>query len=531
LRRIEATSLVKYHQVDSFWTNYSQQFTGGKWNYKNLFTSDSSALYGANYAITLVYAHEIGHYMRDRFVKYNGEDYTCEEVIANECLAAFACAFNDISRFDTHKENFIKMARQTYEAMPDSVKTSFDEKTADWCAPNPMKAYFDDYFTNEPKFLRLYGYSQLRMMEHALKNYNGQGWNDFLQTRFYRPFAVYNNTETFQTMPYSLLKEELLPSLIAHTYENSRMDSSAGKGYRITFTNAGFSINNQGDAFACYPYEEKVNDPTKQWMSKSGVNHSYLVLKKALPDTQVYVMDGRVSDTVSNNSVMIYNTQIAPGAAYSQVVFKTSRLKPEYIGIKIPEDDWWFADTTTWESKLVKTYLDGKPSLVRTLPDVLFDTTLYYQQSELLCINGANGLPLFFTNAVAKPGKKQILQLSHINPKTLKIEEVVFETALPASGFIEVKPATYYQEKGNKNAVFAFASPVTEKIYVIRKEGSHTKRLVLQNKTPGNPWGQQMQVTALRLIAPDKMYVLATSRKAGNTNEKIVRKLLIELGY
>ncbi|HRF23191.1 MAG TPA: hypothetical protein PLR98_03480, partial [Chitinophagaceae bacterium] len=124
-RRIEATSLIKFNQTKEFWHNYSQQFTAGNWNYKTLYPTDSLAWEAANYSITLIYAHEMGHYMSFRYINPEKSSYTCEELVANECLTAFANLFNGHQKFDKHKKLFIELCAQTAAAIPDSNKTDF----------------------------------------------------------------------------------------------------------------------------------------------------------------------------------------------------------------------------------------------------------------------------------------------------------------------------------------------------------------------------------------------------------------------
>src|SRR5688572_17019029 len=132
-KKIEATSLIRFDQTRAFWTNYSKQFTAGKWNYKNLYKNDSLAWLAANYSITLIYAHEMGHYISYNLVNDFHEDYTCEELVANQCLAAFANAFNGNKTLDKHKQLFLSLARQTYTLIPDSNNTDFPLPMENWC--------------------------------------------------------------------------------------------------------------------------------------------------------------------------------------------------------------------------------------------------------------------------------------------------------------------------------------------------------------------------------------------------------------
>lgn len=111
-RRIEATSLIKFSRTKEFWHNYSQQFTAGKWNYKTLYPTDSLAWEAANYSITLIYAHEMGHYISSRYINPEKSSYTCEELVANECLTAFANLFNGHQKFDNHKEYLLNYAHK-----------------------------------------------------------------------------------------------------------------------------------------------------------------------------------------------------------------------------------------------------------------------------------------------------------------------------------------------------------------------------------------------------------------------------------
>jgi hypothetical protein len=202
---IEATSLIKFYQTKEFWNNYSKQFTGGKWKYKSLYKTDSLAWQAANYSIILIYAHEVGHYMSYNFVSDFDEDYTCEEVLANQCLAAFANTFNGNKKLDMHKKLFLSLIKQTAALIPDSAKTDFSLPMDKWCATNPMNSFFDYYQEDEIRFLRLYGYIQFRMMEQTITNYKGGSLEKFLQTTFLSSYNTYTGKEHFKPLRYKIV--------------------------------------------------------------------------------------------------------------------------------------------------------------------------------------------------------------------------------------------------------------------------------------------------------------------------------------
>jgi hypothetical protein len=204
-RKIEATSLIKFNQTKEFWKNYSVQFTAGKWNYRSLYKTDSLAWQAANYAITLIYAHEMGHYMSYNLISDFDQDYTCEEVVANECLAAFANAFNGNKKLDMHKQLFLSLVKQTAALIPDSAKTDFYIPLDKWCAPSPMDSFFDYYQKDEIRFLRLYGYIQFKMMEQTLSNYKGASFTNFLTTTFLNYYKTYTGAEHFKPLRYKTL--------------------------------------------------------------------------------------------------------------------------------------------------------------------------------------------------------------------------------------------------------------------------------------------------------------------------------------
>ena len=286
MRRVEATSLIKFSQVKEFWKNYSAQFTAGKWNYRSIYHNDSLAWLAANYSITLIYVHELGHYMSLRFTHNTTDTYTCEEFLANECMAAFANSFNGVKKMDLYKELFLKLAMQTAQFTPDSNKTSFDIPVKSWCDADPMKAYIDLYGTNDKEFLRFYGYTQFRMMEYTLTQYSGESWHSFLHKKFYRHFNQFTGKNSFKPLTYSIVQEEKQPEKgIAVPWIDI---SSSGADSNSYFSYMNWDrfipvINQKGELFKCFTAKQDIPE------TEDSIYGLYIINHKRQRDSTSYI--------------------------------------------------------------------------------------------------------------------------------------------------------------------------------------------------------------------------------------------------
>ncbi|HWR33460.1 MAG TPA: hypothetical protein VN451_08045, partial [Chitinophagaceae bacterium] len=283
-KRIEATSLIKFSQTREFWKNYSEQFTAGKWNYKTLYKTDSLAWQAANYSITLIYAHEMGHYMSYNLVSDFDDDYTCEEMVANQCLAAFANTFNGNKKLDMHKRLFLALVKQTAAMIPDSAKTDFYIPMDKWCAPNPMNSFFDYYEKDEIRFLRLYGYIQFRMMEQTLSNYKGGTLDDFLQTNFLTDYNIYTGKEHFKPLRYKIITTKSYNRLSDCRVRLSYVKGDKGNYfYPYILNNFRYHIDVKGEIFDSFIDEETLFYPDS--LEPNSYSRYYIINEEQQTDT------------------------------------------------------------------------------------------------------------------------------------------------------------------------------------------------------------------------------------------------------
>ncbi len=523
-KRIEATSLIRFDQVKEFWKNYSRQFTAGKWNYKTLYKNDSLAWLAANYSITLIYAHEMGHYMSYNHVHDFSDDYTCEEVVANECLAAFANAFKSNKNLEMHRRLFISLAKQTYEFVPDSNKTGFSIPMHKWCASDPMNPFFDYFTSDETRFLRLYGYTQFRMMESALVNYNGVTWPNFLTTTFFDFYDTYTGAETFKPLRYKVMSTKL--------YKNAldMMDKiELGKGEKENY-------------FHYYALQKLKYyfDPNGQVLESAILDESFnygdsipgnefarfdLVNRKKMETSSVLLHDLVLEDSISHyhSPGKTINTSFEILSAF-QNDSNFYYLVKDYSGIysEIIEMDSFYV-----HHQLVNLVKRNGKHYFRyfLLPDSLSDRERT-EETEMFVAGINTGKPLFITNEL-NYAHEQTISIYPVNMDSLRLDPVIWQGKMEKKGFFNMLYPTLYLDEASSSLIICFWNPVTSGICLIKISDKGTLGFQLYENSFRGSYGPKMDVMALRLVGPNKLYVFAKTKEPGNnTKPRIQRKLV-----
>lgn len=507
MRRIEATSLIRFSQVKEFWKNYSEQFTAGKWNYRSIYHNDSLAWLAANYSITLIYVHELGHYMSLRFTHNTTDTYTCEELLANECLAAFANSFNGDKKMDSFKKLFLKLAIQTAQFTPDSNKTSFDVPVKKWCNADPMKAYLDLYGTDDKEFLRYYGYTQFRMMEYTLTHYTGESWFSFLQRKFYRHFNQFTGKTSFQPLKYSVLFEEKQPengiSVPWIDIRSSGADSNSYFSY-VNWDSFIPVVNPKGELFKCFTSKQAIPE------TDGSINDFYIINLKRNGDSTAYIEGWVFVDSTDEVRPEILAAWENKGAFHYLV-----------------KQNLWSDSTLIHQYEYYTLFDDGGKRYSRrfTLPDSLTKNNAIHNEYRLAGTN--MGFPVIIHNQLTQDLKQKIsfYMIDTVN-NSLGIE--IWNSSSEEKKFFSIHTPNIFIDTVGQSINLAFTNPVTEKIYLIKTGNSNSENFELLNQRANALSGQQMIVGGLCFADARKLYVLAKVPQPGKQPEKQTKKLLIK---
>ncbi|MBI5856085.1 MAG: hypothetical protein HZB42_00440 [Sphingobacteriales bacterium] len=520
-RRVEATSLIKFHQTREFWTNYSNQFTAGKWNYKNLYKNDSLAWQAVNYSIILIYAHEMGHYMSFRFQAAPNTIYSCEEVLANECLAAFANAFNGYKKFDEHKRLFIRLAKETAEMIPDSNKTDFYVPMDKWCSPDPMSPFLQYFEKDNDKFIRLYGYSQYKIMDELLTNYKGGKWNDFLSNKFYNFYNQKTLKTDFSPLKYRVVSSESVKGIYGYNLTHE-MDSAGTLSFYNYFydNNVRYAINNSGKVYRASIETEPVGSV------KDSQGDEIYSINNYLLNNQLHQRD-----TITMNSSFLY-------------LDSNKNVRPRLISAWGSNDIFYYLmhRTTTPDSSLINFSREGQTDTLHfhrvrkdgndiyysnfVIPDSVAKDTSSVTGQVLLA--GSNlGMPFLVSNRLTK-NEQQEIKLYLTDTSSNEIGPMIWAGINKNKGYLFMQCPSVFIDAKSKKMIMAYFNSFTEKIYLIVISEAGSKSYTLFQWSANKAFGPQMQVLALHMITPNKMYVLANYKKPGNKETAAVKKMLIQ---
>lgn len=525
-RRIEATSLIKFNQTREFWKNYSEQFTAGKWNYKSLYKNDSIAWLAANYSITLMYVHEMGHYMSLNTFHDFSDDYTCEEVVANECLAAFANHFKNNKNLSFHKQLFLSLARQTYTLIPDSTKTDFYTPLDKWCAPNPMNDFFKYYGSDELRFLRLYGYSQFRMMEQTLMHYKGETWSGFLNNRFFRFYNTYTGAGNFKPLRYKISeKKDFRDASGVKAYIGLAKKQTGNFFYTYILTGIRYLLGADGRVLQTGISEEKKNVGDT---SASNNFSRYHLQNKEITDSSSTLLHQFVfTDSVPNS--------LSPGKSFNSDLEINSSFQNDsnhyYLvrgSYSVITDESLSVDSSYSRYEFVNLARENNRFYYRRffLPDSLHNNDQMEEQ-EILLAGINNGNTVLISNELT-PEHRQIISIYPVNIDSLRIEPAIWQGRTDKKGFFNMMyPSVYLDEKAG--AIYlCFWNPVTSKTYLLKITEKETSGFELYHDSYMGEYGPQMRVTALRLVDSNKLFLFAKTRSPGNSSEPRMQRLLLK---
>ena len=528
-RRIEATSLIKFSQTKEFWTNYSKQFTAGNWNYLKLYKTDSLAWEAANYSITLIYAHEMGHYMSYRFINPEMASYTCEEVVANECLAAFANLFNGIKKFDTHKKLFIELCKQTAEAIPDSAKTTFKLPMEEWCKPNPMDAFFQYYEKDEERFLRLYGYLQFRMMENLLQT-RTENLESFSKNRFTNFYKKKTAASFFTPQTFKILKSEILPQASFTRFFYNKMESDSLSCYKTySFNNDVVHLDINGNILSSgietsnlYPdtsYDDPAYDIEQHtmWNYLDSSNRNIPLQGLSFLDSIKYVKTYAFSAYQAGESYWYLIKRIDKKYSFRQYV--EDKANTDSLDNLPVRNSFWFLYLKPMEA--------GKISYRQfELPDSLSDySDIYYRDLHLA---GYNNLGAAIINNEYLNNNRHRITLMPVDTNSLVLGEPLFQFESTDSSFFNMEIPTAFFDNTTGNFIIAFYNPVTERIHLLTITEKGIKGAELNNIKSDKYGSSKMIVTALRLIAPNKIIAIVKTRKPGNSSKIEIKRLTLQ---
>lgn len=525
-KRIEATSLIKFHQTKEFWKNYSEQFTAGKWNYKSLYKTDSLAWQAANYSIILIYAHEMGHYMSYNLVSDFDDDYTCEEVIANQCLAAFANAFNGNRKLDMHKKLFLSLVKQTAALIPDSAKTDFYIPMDKWCAPNPMNSFFDYYEKDEIRFLRLYGYIQFRMMEQTLDNYRGGSLNNFLQTTFLTAYNTYTGKEHFKPLPYKIVSTGNYSRLSDCRVRLSLVKTEKGNYfYPYILNNFRYYFGNTDEIRYSYISEKTsfYNDSLEPnfYTSYYLTNEEHKKDTSSILETLIYFdsLSSRYSPGISLSTDFDIHSVFSDHSGTYYLVKKFSSFSPVHS---------FEADSFKVQYEFLYLFKEDSNYYYRrfTLPDSLHKkSSMENQEIQLAGTN--TGIPVIITNELTKD-HSQIISIYPVNTDSARLEPAIWQGDSGRKGYFNLLYPTIYIDETAKVIHLSFWNPVTAKICLLKiKEGS-TDGYELYSKSFQGKYGPSLKVNTMRFTAANKLQVLAETRQPGNNSKAVMQLMLIQ---
>lgn len=528
-RRIEATSLIRFNQTREFWKNYSQQFTAGKFNYKTLYKTDSLAWQAANYSITLIYAHEMGHYMSYRFINHEYNSYTCEEVVANECLSAFANAFNGNKRMDEHKKLFIELCRQTAALIPDSNKTAFGLPMEKWCEPNPMNGFFAYYESDETTFLRLYGYLQFRMMEHLLTTPSAEVFHDFLNRKFYSFHAKKTGKHIFKPLRYKIVKEDTVNNGPYTTFRYYKISDSTYCYKTVFYDDDVVHLGKNGEIFSSVVQKEKIY-PDAEYKESAYDLERFTVWNNEMKGGSLTTKNGLLFfDSALYNSFFIRSATIAENSfwyLFSRRIAKYSFRLYETEGINTDSLDQ-LKDSTINQFLYLEPAANNMIKYRQfTLPDSFNNyTNTFYRDLNLAGYNNFGAA--LVSNEYQKDGKHR-LTIYPVDTLNLAVEEPLWQYQADDGSFFNMEIPSLYIDTTSKTIHLAFYNPVTEKIHLISIKENKWEACVLYNSSSGNVYGPQMKISALRLTAPNKLLVLASCRAPGNYTKTERKKLLLQ---
>lgn len=520
-RKVVATSLIRYNQVKEFWGNYSKEFTGGKWDYHTLYASDSVAWFAANYSIMLIYAHEMGHYMSYRFRAEPNTIYTCEEVLANECLAAFANAFSNNKTLNQHKQLFIRLARQTASLVPDSAKTPFHLPLDKWCADDPMKDFLPYFETDNTRFLRLYGYSQFCIMNELLTNYKSGTWKEFLDNTFYRQYNQRTLSTEFTPLHYRLMESESIKQLPGYSYQHE-LTTQHGISYYSYYNDdhVRYSFNEKGRVFqVSIPKEEtgSLKDTAGEILF-NFYNHYLQSLQSA-------------NDSFSIHRKFIYLENNHNTRPFLEAAWEDKDLSYYLVNQRTTPDSSlinWSGEGVTDSLFFHRVRQSGEDilySIYPLPPSVTSDTNAISSQ---VLLSGSNlSVPLLITNRLLNTGLQEI-KIFITDTSTNEAGSLLWTGRYKVPGFLYMQCPSVFIDKNTQQVTLAFFNSFTEKIRLISISEKGTKGYELYGQRLNNAYGPQLQVLALQLSGPDKMYVLAKTRKPGNKEKTTVKKLLIQ---
>lgn len=526
-RRIEATSLIKFNQTKEFWHNYSQQFTAGKWNYKTLYPTDSLAWEAANYSITLIYAHEMGHYMSFRYINPERSSYTCEELVANECLTAFANLFNGNQKFDKHKKLFIELCAQTAAAIPDSNKTDFQLPMTDWCKPSPMDDFFKYFETDEDRFLRLYGYLQFKMMETLLTT-STENLTLFAARRFTDFFKKKTGNSFFKPLRYTILKEENLPQIPFTRFIFNKMD--AEPCYKTYFySNAVMHLDNQGDLYSSETVSKNIfpdtpyNDPASD-LEQITIWNSKLQSNKMVPLQGLTILD-----SVKNINVFTFSAYKTAESYW----YLLKQIKEQYSYRQLMADNTNTDSLTQLPSTSTHQfyYLQPKANNIIAykhfeLPDSLsaFDNVHYRD----LNIAGFNNYGALLINNEYRKDEQHRITVYPVDTSELILGNPLIQFESKDSSFYNMELPSCYIKRTTNEFNLAFFNPVTEKIHLLRVNEKGLRGFELQPAHHLKNNYPKLKITAMRMIAHNKMYVVAQCRKPGNASKLELKRFLLQ---
>lgn len=522
--RIEATSMIRFNQTREFWSNYSRQFTAGKWNYKKLYKTDSLAWLAANYSIMLIYAHEVGHYMSYNHIYDFSEDYSCEEVVANRCLAAFAHAFDGNKNLDKHRQLFIELARQTAANIPDSNKTTFYTPQEKWCSEDPMKGFFDYFGSDKTRFLRLYGYVQFKMMEDALVNYNDGALTGFLQTSFYDFYNRYTGIASSKPLRYTIINKKELTNASRLLYFTDLRKTSAGNYFHPQYlTDISYHFDPGGKLFESFIKESKMNDPD------TTDNNRYSVFR--------LINNKRADNTYFNLDDFIYVDSVADhlpdGRSISKSIDILSTFKNDSNYYYLVREHWASFNDLTFDSsgtkyKVINLLNDNNTHYLRRseIADSMYRNANMEEQE--LFITGVNkGMPLMLSNELTKD-HQQIISLYPLETNTLLPGPPIWQGKNTEKGYFNMRYPSLYLDEENKAMLICFWNPVSSFISLLKITEKGSESFLLYNTSFKGSFGPKMEVMGLRLVKKNQLYVFARTRKPGNNSNILMERLLLQ---
>ncbi|NOT49885.1 MAG: hypothetical protein HOP10_01235 [Chitinophagaceae bacterium] len=523
-QRIEATSLIRFDQTREFWTNYSRQFTAGKWNYKNLYKNDSLAWLAANYSITLIYAHEVGHYMSYNHFYDFADDYSCEEVVANRCLAAFAHAFDGNKNLDKHQQLFIELSNQTAANIPDSNKTHFYTPMEQWCAADPMKNFFDYFESDTTRFLRLYGYAQFRMMEEALVNYKDGSLTVFLQKNFFDFYNRYTGIAVAKPLRYTIIHKQEFKNASRLLYFINLQKTLTGNYFHPQYlTDISYCFDYKGEIYESFIKETRMNEED----TIDANNYSFFRL----------INNKRTSSNYINSNDFVYIDsmpgQLSDGRSVSSSVDILSTFKNDsncyYL---VREHEGTFSDleldSTSMRYRVINLLNDNNTYYLRrsVIADSMYRNANMEEQ-ELFMAGVNNGMPVMISNELTK-NHEQVISIYPLETSSLLPDPPIWQGKNTEKGYFNMRYPTLYLDEKNKTILLCFWNPVNSAISLLKISEKSSESYLLYERSFQGSYGPKMEVMGLRLVANNRLYVFARTRQPGNSTQPTMQKLLLK---